>query len=104
MALADLRQMRTGLLVGLARAERITWALARRGIAPSTTVRWADHGFLGTGAIRGAERLTKAHRIDVWLTTAKCRTRLPPNIGRAAVLVLEQTLSIDTQMLQALLG
>jgi tetraacyldisaccharide 4'-kinase len=82
---ASLRGMRVGLVVGIARPERVVAALARRGIEPSAVVALGDHAsFAGVrgGDLGGAS-------VDAWLTTSRCATKLPAAVSGAPVVALD---------------
>ncbi len=86
--LAALAGLRLGLLVAVARPERIVSALAREGIRPRMTVFLADHaGALSPGGGAGVE-------VEAWLTTARCATKLPEAIDGAPVLALDHRVDV----------
>jgi tetraacyldisaccharide 4'-kinase len=64
---------RIGLVTSLARPERITLALARRGIHPVAFVHAPDHRSASPRALRSAAR---AARLDAWIATQKCAVHL----------------------------
>jgi tetraacyldisaccharide 4'-kinase len=80
--LASLGGARLGLVLAIAHPERVERALARRGVAPAARVILGDHARLGPDAIPDA-------RVDAWLTTARCATKLPATLGAAPVLALD---------------
>ena len=89
-ALGDLSGGRVGLLVAIARPSRLLGALAREGVAPEVVVTLADHAVFGASTLDRVRR----SRVDAWLTTARCATKLPPRLGGAPVLVLEHHVDV----------
>ncbi len=102
--LEEIAPMRCGVLLGLARPDRILRALARRDVTPVCTVTWADHRLADETVLRRADREARRHRVQVWLTTAKCRTRLPATVASVPVLALRQELLCSDETLAILLG
>lgn len=90
LPLEALRRLRSGLLLAVARPDRIVAALAREGVRPEITLLLGDHV---TPSARILARAGLA-RVDAWLTTARCATRLPAEIGGAPVLALEHRLEV----------
>lgn len=90
LSLADLAGRRVGLLLAVARPDRVTAALGRAGIHPAVAATLADHapGRALAAAARG--------EVDLWLATARCATKLPARLGGAPVLALIHRLSVDT--------
>jgi tetraacyldisaccharide 4'-kinase len=79
--LADLGAARIGLLVAIAHPERIERALHRAGIVPRRVVALADHARIRWDRIA-------ASGVDLWLTTARCRTKLPARLAGTPVATL----------------
>jgi tetraacyldisaccharide 4'-kinase len=75
---ASLRGPRVGLWTCLARPERLVGFLATRGIRLSHTRFGPDHGVGANHGKRSRVCLPHIPDLDLWLTTAKCRTHLPP--------------------------
>lgn len=96
--LASLAGSRVGLLVAIARPDRVARSLAGAGLPPAVTVALADHAAPSAGDLDRAARAG----VSVWLTTARCATKLPARIGPAPVLAMAQRL--DLGPLSALLG
>jgi tetraacyldisaccharide-1-P 4'-kinase len=95
--LAHLAGATVGLLSAVARPDRILDTLARRGIRPALSVAFPDHHRPTRAELnRVAARAT--HRIDAWLTTGKCATKLPEVLGGAPVLVLDHTLRLSDRL------
>jgi tetraacyldisaccharide 4'-kinase len=90
IALDTLVGLRLGLLVAVARPERIVSALARAGVRPAVTRCLADHAFPSAAILASAGRA----RVDAWLTTARCATKLPATIGRRPVLALHHHVDV----------
>lgn len=68
---ASLRNARVGLLLALARPDRIVRWLVRRGVSPCAIVRAPNHGPVDRRLERAC-RSTARGEIDVWLATQKC--------------------------------
>jgi tetraacyldisaccharide 4'-kinase len=90
LPLAALAGRRLGLLLAVARPERIVSALTRAGVRPAVTLRLADHA--GPAALIAAARASAA--VDAWLTTARCATKLPVGIAGVPVLALDHRLDV----------
>lgn len=81
-----------GLLLAIARPERVVRSLARRGLRATKTIELADHAAPGLAEL---ERLAaRKPPVALWLTTQKCATKLPPSIGRAPVLALDHRIEL----------
>jgi tetraacyldisaccharide 4'-kinase len=74
-SLAELAGLRVGLLLTVARPERIVRALAAHGIVPVASLFLADHAVPSAADLAGART-----RLDVWLTTARCAAKLPSSL------------------------
>jgi len=85
--LSNLRGTSFGLLLAIARPERVTRALARRGLYPAARIELADHAVPSTAELERAA--AKEQRVKVWLTTAKCAIKLPSAVVGSPVLVLD---------------
>jgi tetraacyldisaccharide-1-P 4'-kinase len=79
-----------GLLLAIARPERVVAALARAGIRPVSSVCLTDHGVPSAGVLAEAARAP----VDAWLTTARCATKLPADIGGRPVLALDHRVDV----------
>jgi tetraacyldisaccharide 4'-kinase len=88
--LSALGGLRVGLLLTVARPGRVVSALARAGVRPEVTLCLADH------AVPTVADLARAAgtRVEVWLTTARCATKLPAAIGGRPVLALDHRLDV----------
>jgi tetraacyldisaccharide 4'-kinase len=82
--------LRVGLLLAIARPERVVTGLARAGITPVASFRLADHGVPSAGILAEAARAP----VDAWLTTARCATKLPADIGGRPVLALDHRVEV----------
>lgn len=89
-ALASLAGCRVGLLVAIARPDRLLAGLAAQGIRPAAVLALADHASFGPSVERRARRAA----VDAWLTTARCATKLPPRFGGAPVLALDHRVDV----------
>lgn len=103
-AVEDLRGMRLGLLLGLARPDRILRALRLRGVDPDVRLLFADHAIPSASFMQKAARAAESFRLEAWLATSKCKTRLPPRVGRAPVLELRQELALSESAFDVLVG
>jgi tetraacyldisaccharide 4'-kinase len=94
VALASLARRRVGVVLAIARPERVLRSLRARGIEPVTTLLFADHGAL-------PERRAPSHRgaVDLWLTTPKCATKLGAEFEGAPLAVLRQELALPDELL-----
>jgi tetraacyldisaccharide 4'-kinase len=92
--LAHLAGAKIGLLLAVARPDRILGTLARRGIQPALTIAFPDHHKPTQAELNRATART-TQRIDAWLTTGKCATKLPEVLAGAPVLVLDPTLRLS---------
>jgi tetraacyldisaccharide 4'-kinase len=73
-----IRCARVGLLLALARPDRLLRSLARRGVYPGAVVRVPDHGPLSR---RARSAMHRAWDVDVWLATAKCAFHAPEGLA-----------------------
>jgi tetraacyldisaccharide 4'-kinase len=82
--------LRVGLLLAIARPDRVVARLARAGIRPRVSLCLLDHG------VPSARLLAEAARapVDAWLTTARCATKLPAHIGGHPVLALDHRVDV----------
>lgn len=102
LPLSSFASTNIGLLLGLARPRRVVDALDELGIRPRCTLRFGDHLFPSAPFIEKASRMAREHRLDAWLATAKCITRLPTHVGNVPVVVIRQVLEIAASELNFL--
>jgi len=100
-SLGELSSSRVGVLLTVARPERVLDALACRGLFAVRFVRYGDHERPKPGEL---DRLLRGpgHRVDVWITTEKCATNLPSTLARAPVLALRHELELPPSLLAAI--
>lgn len=91
VGLETLRALRVGVVLALARPERVLAALADAGVHPAEVQLFGDHDRPRRPAARGA-------RVDVWLTTAKCATKPGWEADFSPRLVLEQRLMLPAEI------
>jgi len=97
ISLSELRGGAVGLVLAIAHPERVMAGLARRGLRIAATALFADHDCPTPEAVKRVVPTTQ--RIDVWLTTGKCATKLPAFIGGAPVLTLDHAVRIPESLL-----
>jgi tetraacyldisaccharide 4'-kinase len=95
----ELAGLRLGLVVALARPERVVASLARRGLVPAVVVRAEDHGRVSADALR------RAPPVDLWMASPKCALHARPALeavwpGRPAGLlgVLDHTVALAPEV------
>lgn len=93
-----MRGLCVGLVLAVARPERIARALALVGIEPEVTLALGDHAALAPAdldraLVAAAPR--RAARPDVWLTTPKCATKLPEALWGAPVFALDHRIDVE---------
>lgn len=99
-----LRALRVGLLVALARPERVVRGLERKGVFPRLIVRARDHGPFGARARRSAERPIAAGAIDLWLATPKCVLHAAWGLPGLPVAVLDHSIHLHPSLRSRLRG
>jgi tetraacyldisaccharide 4'-kinase len=102
IALTEIAATRLGLLVALARPQRIEACLERRGIRPVVTLALADHERPTGFDIDRA--LSATPPVDAWVTTAKCATKLPRAIRGAPVWALDYRIELPYSLISAVLN
>jgi tetraacyldisaccharide 4'-kinase len=90
IALERLATLRLGVVLAIARPERVLDALERHGITPRAVWLAADHA---------APRPKLESRVDAWLTSAKCATKLPERLGSAPVWTLVQGVDLPAELI-----
>lgn len=91
--LAALKHLRAGLILAIARPDRIRRALEDCGIEPAIRVELADHAALTPAELDRARPPARGSP-DIWLTTARCATKLPPELWGAPVLALDHRVEV----------
>jgi tetraacyldisaccharide 4'-kinase len=76
-----LRSLRVGLACAIARPDRVSRFLGRRGITPVVTAFVRDHAPIPAGILRAHRRM-----VDVWLATPKCALHVDPTCAPLATL------------------
>ena len=92
----QLHGRRVGVVLAIARPQRVLAQLARRGVTPVVVRLAADHG-------RPSTRPGDRQRVDVWLTTEKCFTKLGWRLAGREVWCLRQELDLPGQLLSGAL-
>lgn len=95
LSVAALRGRRLGLLLAIARPERVLRQLRAEGVEPEVVELRADHGRFSEPRPSG---------VEAWLTTPKCATKLGSRHGGAPVWVLERELLVPAALLGLVLG
>jgi tetraacyldisaccharide 4'-kinase len=97
--LAELASRRIGVLLTIARPERVMDALACRGLFAVRFVRFGDHDRPSRTEL---DRIAHGPgpRVDVWITTEKCATNLPESLGHAPILALRHELELPANLLR----
>ena len=96
--LASFARASFGLVLSVARPERIERALLCRGLVASVTLRFADHARPSLAALEHATRRSPVP-LEAWLTTAKCATKLPDTVAGIPVLTLRHELVLPDHLL-----
>ncbi|MCC6217021.1 MAG: tetraacyldisaccharide 4'-kinase [Polyangiaceae bacterium] len=91
VTLERLGALRVGVVLALARPERLLSALAVAGLRPVRVVLFGDHE---------APRLPRAACVDAWLTTPKCATKLEGVPRSERIWVLEDTLGVPRELVE----
>ena len=99
-----LRVLRVGLLVALARPERVVRGLERNGVFPRVIVRARDHGPFGARARWIAEQAIAADAIDLWLATPKCVLHAAWGLPGLPVAVLDHSIHLHPDLRSRLRG
>jgi tetraacyldisaccharide 4'-kinase len=95
LSLQALAGRRLGLLLAIARPDRVVRDLRAHGVEPRVVETRADHArFLEP----------RVSDVDAWLTTPKCATKLGPVHGGAPVWVLERKVFLPPALLALALG
>jgi tetraacyldisaccharide 4'-kinase len=95
--LSELRGAAIGLVLAVARPARIMEGLARRGLHPVVTLAFPDH-HRPTPAELAQVTARTTRRIEAWLTTGKCATKLPSEVAGAPILILEHVVRLSERL------
>ncbi len=94
--------LRLGLVVALARPERLLASIARRGLTPSVVVRAQDHGRVSPSALRTST-------VDLWIASPKCALHARAALGARGpgspappLAVLDHTVALGPRLSQLL--
>jgi tetraacyldisaccharide 4'-kinase len=90
-SLDELRGSRLGLLLAIARPERVAAALAARGVVVRATEFQADHALPTVRPNPG---------LDAWLTTAKCATKIRQRAGATPVWTLDHRARLPPEFVE----
>jgi len=97
----ELRGLRVGLCTALARPDRVVGALAREGVRPLLAIHAADHG----DPTRPPRRSSVPPTLDLWLSTAKCRTHMgagETSLWGVPVATLDYRLELGSELCRAI--
>lgn len=95
--LSELRTLRVGLVLGIARPDRVRRLLAAHGIRPAVERLFGDHS--SGGRFRYGSRF-RARSLDLWLTTAKCATKLGSHYAGAPLFVLDHRVELPDALIE----
>ena len=94
--------LRLGLVVSLARPERLLAFIARRGLTPAVVVRARDHGRVSPSALR-------APPVDLWMASPKCALHVRAALGASRpgspappLAVLDHTVALGPRLCRLL--
>jgi tetraacyldisaccharide 4'-kinase len=99
VALSELASRRIGVLLTIARPERVMDALACRGLFAVRFMRFGDHERPSQSELDRIAR-GQGSRVDVWITTEKCATNLPPALANAPIFALRHELELPPNLLR----
>jgi tetraacyldisaccharide 4'-kinase len=100
--LADLGRGSVGVILGVARPERISRALAHAGVGTEVVVRLSDHASAQT--FQRHERQLRGAKVDLWVTTSKCATKLGDRFAGRPVVALRRRFRLPAALLDGLLS
>jgi tetraacyldisaccharide 4'-kinase len=98
VGLEQLRARRVGLAAAVARPNRLLTTLAEHGIEPALVRLASDHARPDFGAVAAADP-----PVDLWLTTAKCATKLGQKRPAAPVWVLQHEAVVPRELVARIL-
>lgn len=93
VSLRDLGRLRVGVVLAIARPERVLEGLHAEGIAPDAVRLFADHSTPDRARAPDPD-------VAVWLTTGKCATKLGPTYAGRPLLALEHRVSLSDGLLR----
>jgi tetraacyldisaccharide 4'-kinase len=99
LSIEELQRLRLGLILALARPERVEGELRRHGLSPEISRLCADHAIPNAG-LRLHFRSKFDGPLDGWLTTPKCATKLGQEFEGAPLLVLEQSVVLPESLVE----
>jgi tetraacyldisaccharide 4'-kinase len=99
-SLEALQGCRVGLIVGIARPDRVVRALARSGVRPARVISLADHAAAGT--FQSHERAAARSGAEAWLVTGKCRAKLGERFAGAPVYTVTREIRLPPALEQRL--
>jgi len=91
-----------GLVLTIARPDRVVRTLASRGLRPAAVIAFADHAHPTAAELERAAR--KGPPVEAWLTTPKCAVKLPPVIGGSPVFVLDHRVEVPDALVDWMLS
>lgn len=97
-----LRLRRVGVWTALARPDRLLSRLERAGVTARLVVAHRDHAIPRSADLSSAAEQGWAARIDLWLASAKCATRLPLFLGGVPIATLGYRVSLGSGLVEAL--
>lgn len=97
--LSSLTGTRLGVVLAIARPDRVIRSLAVHGIVPVETHLFRDHAV----PRRRLFRAGRSARPDIWLTTPKCAAKMGRTYEGAPLLVLQERLTLPEPLLDAVL-
>ena len=100
VSLSELAGLTVGLVLAIARPDRVERALRARGIVPTTVKFFLDHSVPAARSRHweGRARAVSAG-VDAWLTTSKCATKLGDRYDGAPVWVLDHRVSLPPDLI-----
>jgi tetraacyldisaccharide 4'-kinase len=102
--LGDLAREKVGIILGVARPDRILRDVEVQGIRASIVLRFADHIAPSSSLLETAREASRTLGLRGWLCTGKCAVKLPGELGGAPVLALVHEPRVPADLLAALLA
>ena len=94
LSLGDLRTRRVGVVLSLARPERVLTALGSRGVRPAAVDLYADHD-----PLTRARRRSPEPDVELWVTSRKCRVKLTEVYRGAPLWTLEHRINLPPSLI-----